>query len=151
MADVDKTAPGQTDAITFELELKHPPQRVWRALTEPELLSAWLLPIVELKLEPGAAFSFQAPPQPGWDGFVSCKMVDVEEHRSLRYRWVVGDLDTEVAFTLTPTDAGTLLVIVQSGFLPEQKQNFAGARYGWRMMTAKLLEVLELPELPEGA
>jgi hypothetical protein len=31
---------------------------------------------------------------------------------------------------------------VQSGFKPDQKQNFAGARYGWKMMSGKLVELL---------
>ena len=36
-----------------------------RALTDPVLLTEWLLPVVDLKLEPGAAFTFEAQPQPG--------------------------------------------------------------------------------------
>ena len=41
--------------------------------------------------------------------------------------WGVGDMDTVVTFTLTPTASGTRLSLVQSGFKPHQKQNFAGA------------------------
>jgi hypothetical protein len=47
-----------------------------------------------------------------------------------------------VTFTLTPTASSTRLSLVQSGFKPEQKQNFGGARYGWRMMGEKLVELL---------
>ena len=58
--------------------------------------------------------------------------------------WVVGDmLDTIVTFTLEPTAAGTRLSLVQSGFKPEQQQNFGGARYGWKMMGGKLVDLLE--------
>ena len=143
MSAFDKTAPSQTDAITFEFELRHPPAKVWRALTDPGLLSEWLLPVVELKLAPGAAFAFKTQPHPGWDGTVNCKVLTVEEHRILRYTWVVGEmLDTVVTFTLTPTGEGTLLSLVQSGFKPEQKQNFGGARYGWNLMGGKLIDVL---------
>jgi uncharacterized protein YndB with AHSA1/START domain len=39
----DKTAPSQTDTLAFELDLPHAPAKVWRALTEPELLAEWLL------------------------------------------------------------------------------------------------------------
>lgn len=144
MTLTDTTAPSQTDAISFELDLKHPPEKVWRALTDPVLLTEWLQPIVELKLEPGAPFVFRSTPHPPWDGIVSCKVIDVELHRRLSYAWVVGGmgLDTVVTFTLEPTASGTRLTLVQSGFKPEQKQNWGGARYGWKMMGGKLIELL---------
>jgi uncharacterized protein YndB with AHSA1/START domain len=116
---------------------------VWRALTDPVLLAEWLLPVVELKLEPGAAFSFKAQPQPGWDGVVHCRLLEIEAHRKLSFTWTVGDIDTVVTFALTPTASGTRLSLVQSGFRPDQKQNFGGARYGWRMMGGRLLDLLE--------
>jgi uncharacterized protein YndB with AHSA1/START domain len=58
---------------------------------------------------------------------------------------VVGDIDTVVTFTLTPSGSGTRLVVVQSGFKPHQKRNVAGARYGWKMMAGKLVELLGRP------
>ena len=100
---------------------------MWRALTDPVLLTEWLLPVIELKLEPGAAFTFKTQPQPGWDGIVNCRFLEIEAHRKLSWRWVVGDIDTVVTFTLTPTASGTRLSLVQSGFRPDQKQNFGGA------------------------
>jgi uncharacterized protein YndB with AHSA1/START domain len=142
MTLVDQTAPSQTQSIAFQVELAHAPAKVWRALTEPALLSEWLLPVLDHKLERGAAFTFKAPPQPGWDGTVNCRLVEIEAGRKLSWTWVVGDIDTVVTFTLTPTASGTRLTIVQSGFKPDQKKNFGGARYGWRMMGAKLVDLL---------
>ena len=142
MNPVDTTAPSQTESIAFEFDLQHPPQKVWRALTDPVLLTEWLLPVVELKLETGAAFTFKTQPHPGWDGTVSCRVLEIEAHRKLSYAWAVPFLDTVVTFTLTPTASGTRLHLVQSGFKPDQKQNFGGARYGWRLMGAKLVELL---------
>lgn len=142
MTLTDKTAPSQTDSLTFELDLQHSPQKVWRALTDPVLLAEWLLPVVEGKLEPGAAFTFKTQPYPGWDGTVNCRMLEIDAPRKLSYAWTVPFLDTVVTFTLTPTASGTHLSIVQSGFKPEQKQNFGGARYGWTMMGGKLIDLL---------
>jgi uncharacterized protein YndB with AHSA1/START domain len=142
MNPVDKTAPSQTEALSFEFDLKHPPQKVWRALTDPALLAQWLLPVVDLKLASGAAFTFKAQPQPGWDGIVNCRVLEIDAPRKLRYSWVVGEMDTVVTFTLTPTEAGTRLSLVHSGFKPHQKQNFGGARYGWKMMGEKLVDLL---------
>lgn len=144
MTVVDKTAPTQTGAITFEVDLRHPPQKVWRALTDPVLLAEWLLPAIGFKAERGASFKLQAPVLPQWDGVVDCRVLEVELHKRLSYSWAVGgmELDTVVTFTLEPTAEGTRLSIVQSGFKPAQKQNFGGARYGWRLMGTKLVDVL---------
>ena len=145
MSSVDKTPPGQTDSISFEFDLRHSPEKVWRVLTDPALLAEWLLPVFDLALEPGAAFTFKTQPYPGWDGTVNCQMVEIDPHRKLSYTWVVGNMEinTVVTFTLAPTASGTRLSLVQSGFKPEQKQNFGGARYGWRMMGCKLVDTLE--------
>ena len=144
MKPIDTTIPSQTDAISFELDLPHSPKKVWRALTDPVLLSEWLLPGVGLELDVGTRFTLKKDPMPGWDGTVNCRFLEIEAERKLSYTWVVGDfIDTIVTFTLTPTASGTLLSIVQSGFKPDQKQNFGGARYGWRLMGGKLFDLLE--------
>ncbi len=139
---IDKTAPSQTESISFEFDLRHSPEKVWRALTDPALLTEWLLPVLDLKLEHGAAFTFKAPPQPGWDGTVNCRFREIEAQRKLSWSWVVGDIDTVVTFTLTATAGGTRLTLVQSGFKPDQQRNFGGAKYGWKMMGGKLVDLL---------
>jgi uncharacterized protein YndB with AHSA1/START domain len=144
MKPVDTTAPSQTDTLSFELDLHHSPEKVWRALTDPVLLTEWLLPVVGLELQPGAEFTLKTQPYPGWDGTVNCRMLEIDAQKKLSYAWVVGGmgLDTVLTFTLTPTASGTRLSLVQSGFKPEQKQNFGGARYGWNLMGGKLIALL---------
>ena len=142
MTLTDTTAASQTEALAFEFDLPHPPEKVWRALTEPALLAEWLLPVIGLKLERGAEFTFKTEPVGGWDGIVHCRMNDIEPMRRLRYDWGVGDMATVVTFTLTPTASGTRLLLVHSGFRPDQKRNFGGARYGWKMMGGKLVDLL---------
>ena len=144
----DTTAQSQGESLSFDFDLQHVPQKVWRALTDPTWLAEWLLPVVEpmTALQPEASFTFKAQPQPNWDGIVHCRILEFEVHSKLSYAWVVGGIDTVVTFTLTPTESGTHLSLVQSGFKPDQKQNFAGARYGWEMMGGKLLDLL--PRIP---
>ena len=142
MTPSDEAAQSQTESISFEFDLHHLPEKVWRALTDPVLLAEWLLPVLDLTLEPGAAFRFKAQPRAGWDGIVNCRLIEIEAHKRLSYTWVVGGMDTVVMFTLTPTASGTRLSLVQSGFKPDQKQNFGGARYGWKMMGGKLVDLL---------
>ena len=142
MTPTDKTAQSQTQAISFEFDLAHSPEKVWRALTDPGLLTEWLLPPIDLKLETGAAFTFKTEPRPGWDGTVNCRMLEIEPFRKLSYAWSVPFLDTVVTFTLASTTTGTRLSIVQSGFKPDQKREFGGARHGWKMMGGRLVDLL---------
>ena len=144
MTVTDKTARSQTESLSFELELRHSPEKVWRALTDPVLLAEWLLPVVERKLElaPGAAFTLKTQPFPDWDGTVNCRFVEIEAQRKLSYTWGIPGMDTVVTFTLTPTASGTRLSLVQAGFRPDQKQERGGARYGWKMMGDKLVDLL---------
>ena len=143
MTLVDTTAPSQVETISFEVDLRHPPEKVWRALIDPELLSQWLMPVIGLDPRPGAAFTLKAPAFPGWDGTVNCRFTEIEPLRKLSYTWAVPFLDTVVTFTLKPSALGTHLTIVQSGFTPDQKRESGGARYGWKMMGGKLVDLLE--------
>ena len=142
MTVIDTTAPSQIESISFEFDLHHSPEKVWRALTDPVLLAEWLLPVIGLELEPGAAFTFKTQAYPGWDGTVNCRFVEIETLRKLSYTWTVPFLDTVVTFTLTPSALGTRLSIVQSGFTSDQKRESGGARYGWKMMGGKLVDLL---------
>jgi uncharacterized protein YndB with AHSA1/START domain len=142
MNTVDEPGRPRTDSFALDFDLPHPPEKVWRALTDPALLSEWVLPVVGFELAPGAAFRFETQPMPGWDGVVSCKILEIEEHRKLSYAWTVPFLDTVVTFTLAPAGKGTRLQIRQSGFKPDQKQAFGGARYGWKMMGGRLVDLL---------
>jgi uncharacterized protein YndB with AHSA1/START domain len=143
-AVIDTTAPAQTDSVSFDFDLPHSPKKVWRALTDPALLGEWLLPAFGVKLEKGAPFTLKTQAYPPWDGTVDCRFVEIEPERKLSYTWIVGpmQLDTVVTFTLTPTATGTRLSLVQSGFKPDQKRNSGGARYGWKMMGDKLIDLL---------
>ena len=99
-------------------------------------------PACESRTHPGATFTLQAQPFSDWDGTVHCQMLEIEPLRKIRYTWRVPFLDTVVTFELTPTASGTRLSIEQSGFLPNQKRELGGARYGWNMMGDKLVALL---------
>ena len=142
MNPTDTPERSQTETISFDFDLPHAPEKVWRALTEPELLAEWLLPVIGLELEPNATFTFKTQAYPGWDGTVNCRFLEIEPLRKLSYTWTDPFLDTVVTFTLTPTPSGTRLGVVQSGFRPEQKRESGGARYGWKMMGGKLADLL---------
>ncbi|MBC7842012.1 MAG: SRPBCC domain-containing protein [Gemmatimonadaceae bacterium] len=137
---------GNEAAVDLEIELASTPEKVWRALTDPALVSEWLLPVVGLNIELGAAFQLRTDPRPGWDGTINCRILEIEPLRKLSYTWVVADergLDTVVTFTLRPTATGTLLSLAHTGFvLPGQRGALGGTRYGWNLMTTRLIDTL---------
>ena len=73
---------------------------------------------------------------------MSCRVLEIDAPRKLRYAWTVSLLDTVVTFALTPTASGTRLSLVQSGFAPDQRRELGGARYGWSVMGGKLVDLL---------
>ncbi len=140
-------AKAETQSISMEYDLPYPPAKVWRALTEPELLAKWIM-VNDMRPLVGHSFTFKAEPTPWWDGIVNCEVLEVDLHKRLRYWWRSGPesspLDTVVTFTLTPTPSGgTRLALEHSGFLPANAFAFDGASKGWRhMVSERLGEVL---------
>ena len=138
-----------TQSITMEFDLPQPPPKVWRALTEPELLGKWLM-ATDTKLAAGLSFTFKTQPARGWDGIVSCEMKEIELHKRLRYSWAALGLETVVTWTLAPTSkGGTLLRLEQSGFPIEKGRLpfFEGAKMGWQNMAGQRLPAV-LAEVP---
>lgn len=129
-------AVAETRAIVLERDLPHPPQKIWRALTQSHLIGEWLMK-TDFKPEMGHNFRFSAD----W-GEVACKVRAVEEERTLEYSWNAGDLRSVVTWTLTPTEQGTLLRMEQTGFRKDQPRNYGGARAGWPHFFDGLEQVL---------
>jgi uncharacterized protein YndB with AHSA1/START domain len=131
----------ETRSVVVERDMPHPPEKIWRALTQPHLIQEWLMKN-DFKPDVGHGFSFRMDPQPGWNGVIDCKVLVVEPNKTLSYSWGTLGLDSAVTFTLTPTGIGTHLRMEQTGFRPDQKQAYAGATYGWRTFFTKLEQVL---------
>ncbi|MEJ0036135.1 MAG: SRPBCC domain-containing protein [Gammaproteobacteria bacterium] len=84
------------DSVIVECELPDPPEKVWRALTEPNLVAEWL--------------TDEAEP-------VERHVLLEEPHRLLRYAWRDGrDVESLVTFELERTSTGgTILRVVHTG------------------------------------
>ena len=134
-------------SVVVERELSHPPEKVWRALTQPHLMEEWLAKIDFDPVE-GHRFSVQIAPQPGRAFAFECEVVTVEANRVLTYTWSSSDGDsgtglrTAVTWTLTPTPKGTRLRMEQSGFESNQPLYFHGAKLGWPRFISSLEAVL---------
>jgi uncharacterized protein YndB with AHSA1/START domain len=139
------------ESIVVDYALPDSPEKVWRALTEPDLLAAWLMPN-NIRAEVGHQFNFHAPPVPGWDGTVYCEILEVLPRQRLVYRWQGGakklegyghELDTVVTWTLTPAaNGGTHLHLEHAGF-DQESFAFKVMGQGWRGKVAtRITEVL---------
>jgi uncharacterized protein YndB with AHSA1/START domain len=121
--------------------MPHPQEKVWRALTEGQLIEQWLMKN-DFKAVVGHRFSFRRAPVENWDGVIECEVLLVDPKSRLSYGWGSLGLQTVVAWTLTPTQGGTHLRMEQSGFPSEEGANFKGARYGWNNFLSNLDRVI---------
>ncbi|MBW8902372.1 MAG: SRPBCC domain-containing protein [Massilia sp.] len=126
----------QTRTVTVEREFAHAPEKIWRALTQPHLIEAWLM---KNDFVPAKHHRFRLSAD--W-GAVDCEVLEIEPNRTLSYTWAAMGLDSVVTWTLTPTGAGTHLKMEQTGFQPGQDAAYNGAKYGWNKFTTALDEVL---------
>jgi uncharacterized protein YndB with AHSA1/START domain len=141
------TAATETLSVVVEREIAFPPEKIWRALTQPHLIEEWLMKN-DFKPVVGHHFNLRGD----WGGVLDCEVLAVEPNRMLSYTWnfahadAAYDLKSVVTLTLTPTRTGTHLRMEQSGFQPGQKQAYGGAKAGWQQFVTKLEQVLARTE-----
>ncbi|HUN96734.1 MAG TPA: SRPBCC domain-containing protein [Bradyrhizobium sp.] len=131
----------ETLSLVVEREMPFPPEKLWRALTQPHLIEEWLMkndfrPVV------GHRFNLERTPRPDVNIVIDCEVRIVEPNKTLSYTWAAYGLESVVTWTLSPTGAGTRLRMEQSGFKPDQKQAYQGARHGWQQFFANLERIL---------
>jgi uncharacterized protein YndB with AHSA1/START domain len=130
-----------TRSVIVEKEFPHPPEKVWRALTDSSLIEQWLMKN-DFRPVAGHAFTLRREPVHNWNGIIECQIIAVEPFTTLSYTWGTLGHGLVVTFTLTPTKAGTLVRVEQSGFGPDQDQAFKGATYGWNNFMGGLERVV---------
>ncbi|HEY2531875.1 MAG TPA: SRPBCC domain-containing protein [Xanthobacteraceae bacterium] len=123
-------------SVVIEREIPYPPEKIWRALTQPHLIEEWLMKN-DFKPVVGHHFDLVAD----W-GAVDCHVLAVEPNKTLSYTWGAYGLESVVTWTLSPTSTGTNLRMEQSGFRPDQQQAYQGAKAGWPRFVAALEQVV---------
>jgi uncharacterized protein YndB with AHSA1/START domain len=123
-------------SVIVEREIAHPPEKIWRALTQPHLIEEWLMkndfsPVVDHRFNLGAEW-----------GVLDCQVLEVEPNKTLAYTWNGLGLESTVTWTLSAVGAGTRLRMEQVGFKPDQNLAYHGAKAGWPRFLGKLEEVL---------
>jgi uncharacterized protein YndB with AHSA1/START domain len=137
----------ETRSVVVEREIAHPPEKLWRALTQPHLIAEWLMQN-DFAPKIGHRFTLRGE----WGGVLDCEVRAVEPNKQLSYTWNYANpdpaygLESVVTFTLTPTATGTHLRMEQSGFRTDQKQALGGALQGWNAFFGKLETLLAKDE-----
>lgn len=119
-----------TDTLSIEVDqfLAHPPERVWRALVEPELQARWMSMGPDFKAVVGHRFGIDM----GQWGTTQCEVLEVVEPERLVISWANDPLDTTVRWRLVPEGTGTRLFLEHTGFTADQTMPVAGMGEGWR-------------------
>ena len=130
-----------TRSLVIEKEMSHPPEKIWRALTQGALIKEWLM---ENDFQPvvGHKFKFRSTPYGDWDGIIDSEVLVVEPPKKLSYSWGTLGLESAVVWTLVRTDGGTLLRMEQSGFGPDEDKAYKGAKYGWTKFIGNMEQVV---------
>ena len=136
----------ETRSIVVERDMTHPPEKLWRALTQSALIEEWLMkndfqPVV------GHKFNFRAQRVMGWNGVTDCEVLELVPHQRLVYTWNASGeqardgLKTIVTWTLTPHNGGTHVRMEQSGFRPQDEGGYRGMGGGWPRILGRLEDV----------
>ena len=136
--------PGDDDLTVIRVDhfYPHPPAKVWRALTEPELLVQWQMQGAEdFRLEVGHRYRLTAVPRPNtnFSGVVDVRVLAYDIGRMLSLRWADADpanpADWTITWTLEQEGRGTRLFLVHEGFDPDDPAQMTARKImngGWR-------------------
>ncbi|MDV6330475.1 SRPBCC domain-containing protein [Asticcacaulis sp. 201] len=133
----------ETRSVIVERDFPHPPEKLWRTLTQPHLMAEWLM---RNDFQPAIGHRFNL--RGDWGGVLDCEVLILDAGKCLSFTWdhvndnAAYDLRSVVTFTLTPTMTGTHLRVEQAGFRTDQKQAFGGAMHGWNSFLSKLEAVV---------
>jgi uncharacterized protein YndB with AHSA1/START domain len=103
--------------LKFEVIYAEPPEKVWRALTDPQAIEQWLM---QNNFQPrvGHRFQFRVEPKPEEDSrIIDGEILEAEPPRRLVYSWRgAPELDTVVAWTLQAAGEDTRVRLEHTGF-----------------------------------
>jgi uncharacterized protein YndB with AHSA1/START domain len=112
--------------VIVERDIAQPPEKIWRALTQPHLIEEWLKMKPDFEAEVDRPYKLTAD----W-GAIEGRVLEADPFTTLSYTWSAFGLDTVVTYTLTPTPRGTLLRVEQAGFPTTVEYAYQGAQQAW--------------------
>ena len=138
------------DRIDRTIELAAPPDRVWKALTDPIEMAAWFRVTIEGPLTPGSEVWMTVAEAKHAGKRFRVRIVEMDAPRTFAWEWHPGAIDpavdysreprTRVTFTLEPAAGGTRLRLSETGFtavaLARRAKVFGDNSNGWTQVLA---------------
>ena len=137
-----------TDGVVeVDIFLAHPPEQVWRLLSDAKLLAEWLMPTTGFAPIVGTRFQLVGSPVPrtGFTGVIECEVLEVDPPTQLAISWsgIGTDVDSTVRWRLVAEGRGTRVFLTHAGFDlddPGQALAFRIMGGGWRSHVARRME-----------
>jgi uncharacterized protein YndB with AHSA1/START domain len=146
---------GEAGPIVFRRRLRHPPERVWRALTEPDELRTWFLTEATIDGRPGGTVDLVTGPD---RVHATGRILEWEPPRVYEHEWrvppgpyVPNGESAVVRWELTPVEEGTLLVLTWRGLSRATAQTFSRGLRGFVDRLEGCLDGTSLPQWPPPA
>ncbi|WP_245839074.1 SRPBCC family protein [Nocardia donostiensis] len=148
----ETTGDNDLTSIVIDQFYPHPPEKVWRALTTPNLMAQWIMEPVGFAPVKGQHFTFKATPIPAtrFSGDIACEVLDISEQQRLRISWTDANAASPYGWTVTwdlhPEGKGTRVILTHSGFDPDdpvQQHARTLMSGGWPTVVRRLDAALE--------
>lgn len=102
--------------VRIEEVFDKPPGAVWAALTDSNVLAAWLMPN-DFEPRVGRPFCLYPDHETPWEGDVACEVLELSPPRKMVWSWQTTGMErpTKLVFELTPAGTGTRLRLRHTG------------------------------------
>jgi len=137
------------EPILKKVTINAPANKVWKTLTDPAKVEAWMLMETTFLPQKNKDFTFKAEPNENWDGIFKCSVKEIVENKKLVYTWDTGFINAEtiVSFELKEIDKQTEVTLTHSGWeklAANQQQTKDAHSEGWDIrFVQKLKELVE--------
>jgi uncharacterized protein YndB with AHSA1/START domain len=135
----------QYGEVTLSIEINAPPERIFRALSDPATMDRWLSRAARVELRNGGQYSYGWTTKTQAGSSTPCgptKLIEVIPNRMLLHDWQYGDEPaTRVRWDLEPLGKRTRVTITHTKF--DDQTMHGGYTQGWAAFLVGLKELSE--------
>ena len=128
--------------VSMEELFPAPLDRVWHALTDPQMINRWLMATDDFEAKVGTRFTLRDGPRPGFRGYIACEVLELSPPHRMVWSWSSTDESgpTRLVIELEAHGDGTRLTLRHTGDADER--TVRGTNEGWVFKLGVLAEAL---------